>query len=206
MQQSYMDIITIATALATYPRLDKALDLEQISVYIDLVRLLKQDLGKSNGLEAPDRLPYNMHDFLKQCLGLHDKSAKQACLALGSIVWGIDGNSEEFRRTNCACTKYMKYFLLYGISRGIGTSKAFSTYHRCVLTVFLAAFHSISTPTQTCLDPKCQKTLCSDPTLFQDRFLGEELSYPITVFTREFGAVPGFSSSKYCPSEYVIYE
>ena len=204
-----MNIITIATALATYPGLNKALDLEQISVYIDLVRLLKPDLGhyaKLNGLEAPVWLPYNMYNFLKQCLGLHDKTTKQAWLALGSIAWGVDGNSEEFHRTSCVRTKYMKYFLQYGISQGIGTSKAFSTYHWCILTVFLAAFHSISTPTQTCLDLRCQKTLHSDPTLFHDCFLGEELSYPIMVFTQEFGAVPGFLSSKCCHSEYIIYE
>ena len=204
-----MNIITIATALTTYPGLDRALDLKQISVYIDLVHLLKPDLGryaKYNGLEAPVQLPYNMHDFLKQCLGLHDKTTNQAWLALGSIAWGIDGNSEEFHRTSCVCMKYMKYFLQYGISWGIGTSKAFSMYPWCVLMVFLAAFHSISTPTQTCLDPKCQRTLHSDPTLFQDHFLGEELSHPIMVFTQEFRAVPGFLSSKYCCSEYVIYE
>lgn len=126
-----MDIITIANALASYPGLDKALDFEQISVYIDLVRLIKPDLGryaKSNGLEAPDRLPHNLHDFLKQCLGLQDETAKQAWSALGSLAWGVDKDSEEFRRSSCARTKYLKYFLQFGTSRGIGTSTESSIY------------------------------------------------------------------------------
>jgi hypothetical protein len=32
--------------------------------------------------------------------------------------------------------------------------------------------------------------------------LVEETRFPVTVFTREFGAVPGYTTSQYCRSEF----
>ena len=64
----------------------------------------------------------------------------------------------------------------------------------------LLAFHSIHPFTRVCLGPACHKQVHADLNALRDRELVEELSYPITVFTHEFGGVPGYTTSQYCLS------
>ena len=64
------------------------------------------------------------------------------------------------------------------------------------------AFHSIHPYTRVCLDPDCRTQLHADPNMLRDRELVEELRYAVTVFTREFGAVPGYATSRYCRSQW----
>ena len=55
--------------------------------------------------------------------------------------------------------------------------------------------------TRVCLEPSCCKHLLADPTKSRDRELVEETRFSVTVFTREFGAVPGYTTSQYCRSK-----
>lgn len=71
------------------------------------------------------------------------------------------------------------------------------THYQCIYP----AFHSIHPFTQVCLDPECRQQLHADPSQLRDQELVEELRYPVTVFTREFSAVPGYTTSRYCRSE-----
>ena len=64
------------------------------------------------------------------------------------------------------------------------------------------AFHSFHPYTRVCLDPGCHTQLLANPNMLQDRELVEELRYAVTVFTREFGAVPGYATSQYCRSKW----
>lgn len=66
------------------------------------------------------------------------------------------------------------------------------------LTCSFPAFHSLHPFTTICLDPRCQRSLYTDTTNMQDRKLVEELRLPITVFSRAYGAVPGYATSRYC--------
>jgi len=68
------------------------------------------------------------------------------------------------------------------------------------LTFSSPAFHSLHPFTPVCLDPQCQRSLYTDTTNMQDRKLVEELRPPITVFTRAYSAVPGYTTSRYCRS------
>ncbi|KAJ7768876.1 hypothetical protein B0H16DRAFT_1307716 [Mycena metata] len=65
--------------------------------------------------------------------------------------------------------------------------------------------HSLLPPTRVCLDPGCRKPLLSDPATLRDRELGEPRDYPVTVFTLDLGAVPGYSTSSYCRNCHTRY-
>ena len=58
------------------------------------------------------------------------------------------------------------------------------------------AYHMLYPPTRTCLGCKSSDTLQNQP-------LGEDLTHEITVFTLEYGGVPGFLTSLYCRREYL---
>ncbi|KAJ6511673.1 hypothetical protein DFH09DRAFT_1100422 [Mycena vulgaris] len=60
-----------------------------------------------------------------------------------------------------------------------------------------AHVYSLRPPTRVCIDPTCAKSSLADPIL-RNRELVEASTFGITVFTKEFGSVPGFSGSEYC--------
>ncbi|KAJ7172783.1 hypothetical protein C8R43DRAFT_874068 [Mycena crocata] len=51
---------------------------------------------------------------------------------------------------------------------------------------------------RACVDGACAKKLHADPTVLRDRELVEPIPVKITIYTKEFGSVPGFSTSRYC--------
>jgi hypothetical protein len=56
-----------------------------------------------------------------------------------------------------------------------------------------------------CLDPSCAQPLLSRPGVLRPRELGEPRSHPITVFSLDLGAMPGYSTSCYCRSKFLPY-
>ncbi|KAJ7360786.1 hypothetical protein DFH08DRAFT_1073966 [Mycena albidolilacea] len=82
--------------------------------------------------------------------------------------------------------KHVKLFLDYGVSQGIGV-------------------YSLYPPSHVCLDPKCAQELFSDPDDLRDRELGETRSHPITVFSLDLGAIPGYATSRYCRNCHTRY-
>lgn len=64
--------------------------------------------------------------------------------------------------------------------------------------------YSLEPPTHVCIDSWCSQQLQTDANIHRDHELVEPMTYPITVFTKEFGAVPGYSTSRYCRSMFKI--
>lgn len=69
----------------------------------------------------------------------------------------------------------------------------------------LIGVYNLEPPTRVCIGPTCAQQLFSNSTVFRDRELVEPLTFPITLFTKEFGAVPGYATSWYCRSKYHYY-
>ncbi|KAJ7744876.1 hypothetical protein B0H16DRAFT_1889524 [Mycena metata] len=60
-------------------------------------------------------------------------------------------------------------------------------------------------PTRVCIDPNCAKALLADPSLLRNRELVEPNTIPVTIFTKEFGSIPGFATSRYCRNCHTWY-
>ncbi|KAJ7126667.1 hypothetical protein C8R46DRAFT_1247865 [Mycena filopes] len=115
--------------------------------------------------------------------GVEDETAKLAWEIFRSIAWAFDPSPEEQQANR---VKHVKLFLRYGVEQRIGV-------------------HSLSPPTRVCLDPNCSRPLRSDSSILRDRELVEPADYPITVFTLDLGAVPGYSTSCYCRNCHTRY-
>jgi len=63
------------------------------------------------------------------------------------------------------------------------------------------AFHHFIPDCKSCIDPACLQTPDGATFLLQDRPLVESITIDITVFTQDFGPVPGLTTSKYCRSK-----
>jgi hypothetical protein len=59
-------------------------------------------------------------------------------------------------------------------------------------------------PTSVCIDPACLHQRRWVEHIPRPRELTEALTYPVTIFTNEFGAVPGHSTSLYCRSTSIL--
>ncbi|KAJ7457135.1 hypothetical protein B0H11DRAFT_1738737 [Mycena galericulata] len=159
--------------------MDSPLDFSSTVQYIDLIQLLKPSLRwnqASYQVDPPDTLPVNIHNFLKICLNLADDVAKLAWEKLRVTAWSHYLSAVE---ELAARTKYMVLFLQHGLSRDIG-------------------IFSLEPLTRTCIDAGCAQQLRSDPSVLRDRELSEPITVKITVYTKEFGSVPGFATSRYC--------
>ncbi|KAJ7933656.1 hypothetical protein B0H13DRAFT_1592224, partial [Mycena leptocephala] len=125
--------------------------------------------------DPPEFLPVDAHDFLKLCLGMTDEVVKRAWQQLRATAWAHDLTPMEL----AARTKHIELFLQHGLSRKIGV---------CTL----------EPPTRVCLDPKCAQSLLADPSTLRERELVEPSTFPVTIFTKEFGSIPSFATSRYC--------
>ncbi|KAJ7840282.1 hypothetical protein B0H14DRAFT_2360746 [Mycena olivaceomarginata] len=158
------------------------LSLSKASQFVEIVSLLKPLLSwyqPSYVRRPPTSLPLRFHDFLRLALDLNDKEIKQAWSDLGNDAWAQEMPAVE---ELSARTKYMAVFLQHGLSRDIGVL-------------------SLEPPGRTCIDSACAQQLRADLSRLRDRELVEPLTVKITVYTKEFGSVPGFSTSRYCRHE-----
>ncbi|KAF8077601.1 hypothetical protein FPV67DRAFT_1614590 [Lyophyllum atratum] len=176
-----MNLTELSSIINNNPEMASVLDYDGLVKYIHLIRLLKptlslfQSFRDSGPLET---LPVNVHDFLKVCLGLEDEIAKSAWAALRHIAWQfVPDTIEDYSRRIGG--EYLQLFLNHGLSRGI-------------------AFYNICPPTRVCLDPACLQSLRGSKDTLRERELVESLTYPVTVFTQDFGAIPGLTTSMYC--------
>ncbi|KAF8951615.1 hypothetical protein BDZ97DRAFT_1602107, partial [Flammula alnicola] len=155
-------------------------DYKAVQTYIDLINLLKSKiraLQNSYQVGPPSTLSVNIHEFLKKCFSMSDYMGKLAWACFQSIAWKtpFSNDGEE----QAARLKHLKLFLDHGLSRNIGV-------------------YNLEPPTCVCVDPRCCDQLHSNKNALRDRELSEPVSHPITVFTMELGAVPGYSTSRYC--------
>jgi hypothetical protein len=118
-----MDFLAIAKLLASSPELASTLKYEDLVTYIDLVGILKPKLSRWYGPyqdDPPERLPVNVHEFLKLCLGMKDETAKIAWDTLRNLAWSASMEADGLMAKTRAHTKYIKLFLKHGTCRGLG--------------------------------------------------------------------------------------
>ncbi|KAJ7929413.1 hypothetical protein B0H13DRAFT_2310564 [Mycena leptocephala] len=159
--------------------MNSPLDFSTTVQYIDLIRLLKPSVRwnqASYQSNAPDSLPVKVHDFLKVSLGLTDDIGKLAWEHLRDAAWSHDLTPVE---ELAARTKYISLFLQHGLSRDI-------------------SIFTLEPLTRTCVDAGCAQKLHAEPSVLRDRELVEPITVKITIYTKEFGSVPGFATSCYC--------
>ncbi|KAF7290011.1 hypothetical protein HMN09_01305800 [Mycena chlorophos] len=162
------------------------LNLEQTIQFIELLRLLKPALRwhqMSYDSEPLKALPSDYHDFLRDALNVTDDVCLDAWAYIGDVAWQRDLTATE---QQAARAKYIHLFLQHGIRRGIG-------------------LYSFESPHRVCIDERCARPLHSDPTATRGRDLISPIRVPITVFTKQFGPVPDYSTSRYCPHCHTRY-
>jgi CxC5 like cysteine cluster associated with KDZ transposases len=145
----------------------------------------------------PASLTVSIHEFLKVCLNISDNTAKLAWAAFRDLAWTFEGTEGDIDALH---HKYIKLFMKHGLSRGISMFRTFLVFFRLQLNCCVGLFN-ITPPTRVCIDPTCQQPLLANWNEYRACELGEPKSHPISVFTRVFGAVPGFTMSLYCRRE-----
>jgi hypothetical protein len=90
--------------------------------YIELICCLKPTielLQPASQTAPPDSLSYNIHDFLRVCLGLTDDVAKLAWTTLRELAWSEGDSVDGCGNDATTYIKYAPLFLDHGLSRGI---------------------------------------------------------------------------------------
>jgi len=195
-----MDLYALSSVLQKSPELYSTFDLRALQTYGELINLLRPKLcwlQASYQLGPPALLPVNVHEFLKSCFAMSDYMGKLAWDSFRGFVWDCpfgDGVEEH-----AAIVKHKGLFLEFGIPLKIGAFVVYSSLH-CQLLIFILAIYNLEPLTRVCLDPRCCRPLCSDETVLRANELVEAVTHPITVFTKDLGPVPGYSTSRYCRS------
>jgi hypothetical protein len=193
----------LATLLAQTPNLKNILDFDNIVRYITLVKNLRPLITGCwqpvYNEDPPEHLQAHLHDFLKLCFDLEDEDGKWAWSTFRGIAWR--GAALSRTASLRELSSYIPLFMRHGLSREIGEYHCQSNHKYTTQTVLL--FLGVLTmlpPTQVCIDPRCAMELEAEPGL-RNHTLGEEISHPISIFTRDFGPIPGWSQSTYCRSK-----
>lgn len=169
------------------PDLTPVFDIDRLISFLHLVQLLKPTLRlytRSDDKKPNECLPVNIHEFLKASLKLDDSEAKLAWESLCCVAWEMELTGEDLQSIG---RRYLQLFLDHGISRGV-------------------AFYYLGPPTHVCLDSAClQKSRTGyNAQLLLERELVESLTFPVTIFTQDFGPIPGLATSMYCRCMYVF--
>ncbi|KAF7292669.1 hypothetical protein MIND_01165100 [Mycena indigotica] len=164
------------------------LSLDATICFIELLGLLKPYLLSLQSpaiVDPPNTLPWNVAAFLCDALVISEDQLHQAWLALQNHIWEHDLLDTD---ALAARTKHIGTFLKYGLvqNREIG-------------------IYSLEPPMRTCPDPTCGPTMRDNPGEVLERDLVESSRLQVTIFTREFGAIPAFANSTYCRKCYTRY-
>ncbi|KAF4617929.1 hypothetical protein D9613_005655 [Agrocybe pediades] len=168
-----MELSTFLSTLTAHPEVAKHLDFNACLAFIELIQLLKPalQLYLNPDFEEPmplSELPVDILKFFELSLDLDHESAKMIWEILCPIAWAL-GSPSDIQAFD------------YGLSRGV-------------------AFFTFIPPTHTCLDPGCNsKTRTGKKAgVPYSRELYQEKTVAVTVFTQDFGPVPGLSVSFSC--------
>ncbi|KAF9538119.1 hypothetical protein CPC08DRAFT_808246 [Agrocybe pediades] len=186
-----LPIADLLRAFSSHPILCEYLDFEGCLTFIELVELLKPTIKLSSFTEdgelalhwadeltfdCPEELPLNIQQFLCKALNLEESAIKLIWQVFSPFIWPWSPSSApRFAR------HYVSLFLQHGIPLGL-------------------AFYHFMPPNVRCLDPLCTKKYKAggaDSKLCR-RGLSEHSSLQVTVFTQDFGPVPGISTSMFC--------
>ncbi|KAH6871949.1 hypothetical protein BKA70DRAFT_1484028 [Coprinopsis sp. MPI-PUGE-AT-0042] len=174
----------ILSALQEYPQLFELISLDTVIKFIDLACLTKPILELRKSIYTDGALltlPKNVHEFLKLCLDPHpselpDDVFKLLWEVFREKIWDTPYNDALVERL---APQYLSYFLQYGPAYGL-------------------AFYTLVPPTKTCLDPACREEVRGKSKASRKKELLEAYPVPITVFTQDYGSIPGYSYSTYC--------
>ncbi|KAJ7577697.1 hypothetical protein C8J56DRAFT_1007158 [Mycena floridula] len=178
-----IDIFAVTQLLYDQLPLQVSFGLSNIIKFIELIHILKPTISlsqKSHISSPPSHLTVNVHEFLVLALDIPDEICKLAWKTFRDMAWSFTPSAEVDLSIR---TKHILLFLKHGLGQNIGTGQ------------FLFNFYP---PSRTCLDPGCKKCVEGHPDIIHDRELVKPSEFPVTVFTKEFGAVPGYSTSLYC--------
>lgn len=131
----------LLSALSSAPDLALNWTLDDLWKYVSLARHIRPDIEallRTDQAGPPERLSFEIHNFLKLSMGLKDEMAKQAWGILKGIIWNdpalhnsikscsthLDGlfpRDRSGRSTSLArVCGYLKDFVDFGIPYGIG--------------------------------------------------------------------------------------
>ncbi|KAF6743134.1 hypothetical protein DFP72DRAFT_994087 [Ephemerocybe angulata] len=174
----------VVGVLRLYPELYAQVSLEDVVHFVNLASLLKPYLllSKSVYSDGPlHRLPRYMHDFLVSSLGFEDGDiAKLLWEAFKYVLWEKPWDEQLERDLG---NQYIPYFLKKGMPHNLNT-----------------AFHCFLLPVMTCPNPGCiqytRQGLSNG--IGRPRELVEPVSFPVSIFSRDHGSLPGTAISLYC--------
>lgn len=197
----------LLSAFSAHPEISSNLSIDGCITFIELIQLLKPTLllyqppGTLEHFPLTE-LPINVLEFLKRCLNIEHEIAKIIWEVLCPIAWRLDipaGHKQVFGQ------RYLQFFLDHGEPLGLGKSLCVIILSKSSLSTL--AFHDFLPPVRICLDPGCNsksRVVSQEDGTPYSRELAEAVTVPVTVFTRDFGPIPGLSTSFYCRSKYIF--
>ncbi|EAU88688.2 hypothetical protein CC1G_01061 [Coprinopsis cinerea okayama7 len=175
-----LPVARLIEVLSEYPHLTRKLEFDDVVKFSELVYLLKLPLSllqspyDQSSLPTP---PVYILDFIRVALRLERNAVKLLWEVLRDAIWDEEWDEEVHRQLG---HRYVPLFLEHGQSRNL-------------------PFFFLLPPTRVCLDPNCtQPVNRSKNALHRRRELTEPSEYDVTVFTHDFGPVPGALVSLYC--------
>lgn len=114
------DFIAAASLLQSHTELHEAFDFNKITMFIELVRLVKHIISQyqHHGIEsAPERLLLFIHLFLRDALDIQDEMCKLSWSIFRDLAWNFHFSLED---DSALRTKHISTLLMYGLESNIG--------------------------------------------------------------------------------------
>ncbi|KAF7289811.1 hypothetical protein MIND_01355400 [Mycena indigotica] len=172
---------------------------KQATQLLELISLVKpqlQWLQKEYESRPPLELPQQFLEFFKASLSLSHDACTSAWLSLRDEAWAQDEDATEIHALRA---KYLPVFLRHGIPLGIGKLGLGHEQNAQLTDTHNTGLYSFEPPHRACKNEACSKAFVSDPSLSRERDLDGAIRIQVTVFTKEFGAIPDYSTSRKCP-------
>lgn len=185
--------------LLVHSELEEYLDFQGCVKFIELVHILKPTITLSllpDEAGPPEFLRRSIHDFLRKALDLSHEATKLVWRVVSPLAWDLEVDEID---PHAFGHHHLQSFLNYGIPLGICQSSSFFFFLIRILIHSAAAFYHFIPPIKHCLDPGCtMKRKSAAKGRLVRRELAEGLTIQVTVFTQDFGPIPGLSTSLYC--------
>jgi len=202
MPATVPQLALLQSILSIHSEIAEFLSFEECVKFIELVQILKPTITLSllpDEPGPPQCLRRPIHIFLTKALHLSHEATKIIWHALSPLAWDLEGNENDLYAFG---QHHIQSFLDYGIPLGIGEINLLCFCRPHFLFIAKTAFYHFIPTTKHCLDPGCtmkRKSVAKGDLVRRE--LAEGLSLPVTVFTQDFGPIPGISTSLYCRGE-----
>ncbi|KDQ50429.1 hypothetical protein JAAARDRAFT_74233 [Jaapia argillacea MUCL 33604] len=160
-------------ALSSSPEILDILSVHEIYLFLNLIQQLCARISRGIAPHVPEPplvLESDVTGFFGSVLGVNDAVVASCWKMFRMYAW----DTENWRGDDCSWDSgNLKLFLDHGLHHEIG-------------------FRDLEPPTRVCIDPRCALPNGKGPELV------ERHHHPVTLFTRDVGAVPVWSNSLYC--------